>query len=180
MKSIKVDVIAKTSVFAAISFVLMRFFEFPLPFLWPELKYDMSEVPAAIIGFSISPAAGVSVILIKNALHLMTSFNVIGVTANTIVGVIFVGVSSALYARDRRLQTAVTGMLFATVLMALVMMPVNLLLVKLFTGGNMPNMEKLVFFSIPTFNLFKGALNTAITCFLYKRVSKAFLKNGAA
>jgi riboflavin transporter FmnP len=173
----KIDVITKISVFAAISFVLMRFFEFPLPFLWPELKYDMSEVPAAIIGFSISPAAGVGVILIKNALHLITGFNLIGITANTIVGVIFVGVSSLLYSRDRQLKTAVTGMLLATVLMALVMMPVNLILVKLFTGGNMPNMEKLVFVSIPVFNLFKGTLNTAITCVLYKRVSKAFLKN---
>lgn len=177
MKPIKIDVMAKISVFAAISFVLMRFFEFPIPFLWPELKYDMSEVPAAIIGFSISPLAGVSVILLKNALHLMTSFNFIGVIANTIVGVIFVGVSSVLYGRDRKLKTAVSGMLFATVLMALVMMPVNLLLVKLFTGGKMPNVEKLVFYSIPTFNLFKGALNTAITCVLYKRVSKAFLKS---
>ncbi len=176
MKKIKINVITKISIFSAISFILMKFFEFPIPFLWPELKYDMSEVPAAIIGFSISPLAGISVILIKNTLHLITSFNFIGIIANTAVGIIFVGVSSMLYARDRRLKTAITGMLFATVLMSLIMMPVNLLLVKLFTGGNMANLELLVFYSIPTFNLFKGILNTAITCVLYKRVSKTFLK----
>ncbi|OQA78915.1 MAG: Riboflavin transporter RibU [bacterium ADurb.Bin243] len=179
MKPIKIDVLVKISIFSAISFVLMRFFEIPIPFLWPELKYDMSEVPAAIIGFSISPAAGVSVILIKNALHLITSFNLIGIIANTLVGVIFVGISASLYARDKKLKTAVSGMLFATVVMALVMMPVNFFLVRLFTGGQMPNMERLVFYSIPTFNLFKGALNAIITCILYKRVSKAFLKQGS-
>jgi len=173
----RINIITKISVFSAISFILMRFFEFPVPFFWPELKYDISDVPAAIIGFSISPLAGISVILIKNALHLITGFNFIGVTANTFVGVIFVGTSSLLYSRDRRLKTAIKGMLFGSLLAAVVMMPVNLMLVKLFTGGEMQNIERMVFFSMPTFNLAKGFLNTAITYFLYKRVSRAFLRH---
>lgn len=168
----KIEYITKISIFSAISFLLMKFLEIPFSFLWSELKYDFADVPALILGFAISPIAGISVVIIRNLLYLITSFNLIGVIANTIVGISYVGISSTIYLKDKKLKTAILGMLFATVITTLIMIPVNLLLVRIFTNGKIPNLEYLVYIIIPIFNLIKCTLNTIITYFLYKRISK--------
>lgn len=169
--------IIKASLFGAISFLLMRFLEFPIPFLgFDDLKYDMSEVPALIIGFSISPLAGVATVVIKNTLYFLTTMNLIGVAANTVAGITYVGISTKIYSGKKTFRMAVTGMIAGTAAMAAVMVPVNLALVPLFIGKSDPAITKTVLTVMPIFNLFKGCANMLITCILYKKISNAFLK----
>ena len=176
MESNKIGVMTKISIFAGIAFVLMRFFEFPFPILWPDfLKFDFSEVPALIIGFAISPIAGCLVVLIKNALFLLTSFNFIGVAANLIAGLAFVFTSSFIYSRSKTLKKAVTAIIYGILAMTIIMIPVNMALVRVW-GIPEPAANKLVWIVIPSFNIVKGILEGVLTYFSYKKISVVFLK----
>ncbi|HNY10941.1 MAG TPA: ECF transporter S component [Candidatus Wallbacteria bacterium] len=176
---IQLNILTKVSIFGTISFVLMKLLEFPIPLLFPDfLKFDISEVPALIIGFAISPAAGVCVVLLKNAIHFVTTFNILGtLVANNIAGIAFVGLSALIYSRNKNLKGAIIGMCSGTIAMALIMIPVNRVLLPLWGMAYDPAAHKLIFFVIPLFNILKGSVDTLITYFLYKRVSSAFLKD---
>jgi len=175
----RLNIMTKVSIFATISFVLMKLLEFPIPVFFPDfLKFDISEVPALIIGFAISPAAGICVVLLKNSIHFVTTFNILGtLVANNAAGITFVGVSSLIYSKNKNLKGAITGMCAGTISMALVMIPVNRVLLPLWGMPYDEVAQKLIFVIIPAFNILKGGADTLITYFLYKRVSSAFLKN---
>ena len=59
----------KMGMLAAIGMVLMLV-DFPLPLLPSFLQIDLSDVPAVIGAFSLGPAAGVVIELLKNLLKL--------------------------------------------------------------------------------------------------------------
>ena len=59
-------------IFAAISTVLM-FFELPLPFMPPFLKFDPSGVPILLSSKLFGPSAAISVTLIKDLIHVLST-----------------------------------------------------------------------------------------------------------
>ncbi|MEZ7893254.1 MAG: ECF transporter S component [Candidatus Wallbacteria bacterium] len=176
MVNTKLNIMTKVSVFAGIAFVLMRFFEFPFPLLWPDfLKFDFSDVPALIIGFAISPAAGCAVVLIKNALFLLTGFNFIGVGANLCAGIAFTFVSSFVYSHNKTMKRAVISIIYGILAMTVVMIPVNMALVRVW-GIPENAAAKIVWIVIPSFNIVKGLLEGFLTYVSYKKISTVFLK----
>lgn len=72
---------------AAIGMVLMLV-DFPLPLFPSFLQIDLSDVPAVIGAFSLGPAAGVVIELLKNLLKLIVGSNTggVGELANFLVG----------------------------------------------------------------------------------------------
>lgn len=83
---------------SAISYIIM-FIEFPIPIFPAFLKLDLSDIPALIGGFAISPIAGVLIQLIKNLLHLITKTSTggVGELGNFIVGAAYVFTASHIY-----------------------------------------------------------------------------------
>ena len=69
-KPFNLRVITVTAMLSAVSFVLM-FLDFSVPFMPAFIKMDLSELPALIGSFSLGPACGVAVCLVKNLLHLL-------------------------------------------------------------------------------------------------------------
>src|SRR5699024_3341623 len=86
------------SLLATMSLILF-FISFPLPLLPPYLKVDLSDIPALIAGLIFSPAAGVLVVFLKNALYFVAkgATDPIGVTANFIAGTIYIFPVAYLY-----------------------------------------------------------------------------------
>ena len=75
-----------TAVLTAMASVLM-YYEVPLPFMPPFLKFDFSEIPVVIGSFAIGPVFGVIIELLKNLIHLpMTQTAGIGEMSNFITG----------------------------------------------------------------------------------------------
>ena len=77
----------KMGMLAAIGMVLMLV-DFPLPLFPSFLQIDLSDVPAVIGAFSLGPAAGVVIELLKNLLKLIVGSNTggVGELANFLVG----------------------------------------------------------------------------------------------
>ncbi len=177
-----------TGIFSAIAFVLMLL-EFPLAFVIPDfIKFDFSELPALICGFSAGPLWGIAVCLIKNLLHLTaTTTGGVGELANFIIGASFVGISCLIYSTKRKKSFALLGMIIGAVVAACISFPINKFVTYPFYMNFMseeailgayrvfiPTIKTLdgalLIFNLP-FTLFKFIINSAITFAVYKRIS---------
>lgn len=177
-----------TGVFSAIAFILMLL-EFPLAFIIPEfIKFDFSELPALICGFSAGPLWGAGVCLIKNLLHLTaTNTGGVGELANFIIGASFVFTACFIYRFNKKKPTALLGMVVGAVVSAAISFPINKFITYPFYMNFMneeailgayrvfiPTLKNLnqalLYFNLP-FTFFKFIINSVITFGIYKRIS---------
>ena len=99
----------RTAMLGALATVLM-YLDFPLGFFVSFLKMDFSDVPALIAGFSLGPAAGVIVQLIKNVFHLMqTKTGGVGELSNFLLSVAMVLPASLVFHGLKKRTGAVTA-----------------------------------------------------------------------
>jgi len=175
------------AVMGAVSFLLM-FFDFSVPLMPPFIKMDLSDMPALVTAFSIGPAGGATVCLIKNLLHLMrTSTGGVGELANLILSVAFVVPAGIIYARSKTRATALVSALAGAAISALVSLPANYFITYPFYMNFMPleaildayrlinpNIrslpEALLKFNVP-FTFVKCLFSVAITFLIYKKLS---------
>lgn len=183
--------VVQIGMFGALAAVLMLF-EFPLPFIAPSFyELDLSEIPVLIGTFSMGPAAGVLIELIKILLKLVlkgTSTAYVGDVANFVIGCFFLLPAGIIYKVRRTKKGAVIGMAVGTVVMAAAGAVMNAYVLLPFYSRfyGMP-MEALIaagtevnslITSIPTFvliavvpfNLIKGIIVSLVTYLVYKRV----------
>lgn len=177
-----------TGVFSAIAFILMLL-EFPIAFVIPDfIKFDFSELPALICGFSAGPVWGIAVCLIKNLLHLSaTNTGGVGELANFIIGASFVGTACSVYGLKRKKSFALLGMITGAVISACISFPINKFITYPFYMNFMneeailgayrvfiPSLKNLdhalLIFNLP-FTFFKFIINSVITFAVYKRIS---------
>lgn len=182
--------VAVAAIFTALATVLM-YFEVPLPFMPPFLKFDFSEIPVLIGSFSLGPVYGIIIELLKNLIHLpATATSGIGEVSNFITGSIFVGTAGLIYKKNRSIKGAVTGMIVATLALAVAGVPVNAFInIPLYgTVMGLPleaiiGMSQaankyitseltLLLLAFVPFNLFKGFVVSAVTAVVYKPVSR--------
>ncbi|MCL1806859.1 MAG: ECF transporter S component [Oscillospiraceae bacterium] len=187
MKS-SLRVMTVTAMLAGVASVLM-ILEFPLP-IFPEfLKMDFSELPALIGAFSFGPVAGVTIVLLKNAIHLtVTTTGGVGELANFIVGAALVLPAGMVYRFRKTRGGALLGMGIGVFTMAFVGIFANYYItVPFFTRVMVPeevligicaaiipavdSLWKVVLLSITPFNLLKGVSIGLITFLTYKRLS---------
>lgn len=114
------------SLLATMSLILF-FISFPLPLLPPYLKVDFSDIPALIAGLIFSPAAGILVVFLKNALYFVAkgATDPIGVTANFIAGTIYIFPVAYLYHKYNGVKSVVAGLVIGTTVMAITMSVLN-------------------------------------------------------
>lgn len=165
------------AVLGAIAFTFM-YFDFPLPFLPPFLKYDPSEVPALIATFALGPVAGLTVEAIKAVLiSLLRPTGLgghFGIFMNLLAGVTLVGVAGLYYLIEHTKAGAVKSLVFGVLAMTGVMIVANILLDPNSPplGYGLPRAQviTLVVPALLPFNLLKGTLSAIVTYFVYKRV----------
>ncbi|MDR6225183.1 ECF transporter S component [Desmospora profundinema] len=159
---------------------LMQYLNFPLPLFPAFLKVDFSEVPALVAGLLFGPWMGVLVELIKNLLHyLFTGSEAglpIGELSNFLAGSIFVVITVWIARRMTGLKGIITGLVAATVTMAVIMsvanywviLPAYAFLINWTIEG--PEKVALVLYGIGPFNLVKGFLIALVFVPLYIRL----------
>ena len=183
--------ISYIAIFASLAGVLMLL-EIPLYFAPSFYKLDLSEIPVLICTFYLGPVAGVAAELVKVLVKLLlkgTSTAFVGDFANFVVGCSFVLPASVVYHARPGRKTALVGMAVGTAVMtvfgsafnALYLLPKFSLLfgmpmeLIIEMGGKVNSaihsVPTLVFFAVVPFNLLKGAVVSAITFVLYKRIS---------
>ena len=180
--------IAVTAMLSAAAAVLM-FLDFPIPFLIPPfVKMDFSELPALLATFSLGPASGVVVCLVKNLVNLtMSSTQGVGELCNFLLGVCFVIPAGLVYKYKKTRSGALVGALVGAAAMAVGSIPVNYFISYPFYTVFMPLdtiismyqeiypgvdglLAWLIIFIAP-FTLLKGLLDTALCFLVYKPLS---------
>jgi riboflavin transporter FmnP len=183
-----------TAVLAALATALM-FLEIVIPVFPGFLKLDFSELPALIAGFALGPVAAVTVELVKNLFHLLsTQTGGVGELANFLVGVALVLPAALVYRALRTRKGALLGMLAGTVSIVAVGIVVNLFITvpffaKLYSLEAIIKMgedifdwvntlPRLVLVFIAPFNLLKGLVVSLITLAVYKPASRVIQNLG--
>jgi riboflavin transporter FmnP len=187
-KTSSTNKMVKTSVLSVIAFVLMLI-ELPVPLFPVFLKLDLSDLPALVGGFAMGPAAGVAIELIKNFLHFITRTSTAGVgeLANFIVGAAIVFPASYIYKMKKSKTQAFKALAIGTISMAIAGGLANYFILLPFYAKIMPleiiiemgnaanaaihDMKTLILYAIVPFNLIKGAVISAITLLIYKKIS---------
>ena len=132
------------AIMSALSIVLMML-EFSVPIVPSFLKFDISDFPALLTSFAISPLAGVSVCLLKNLLHLFfTTTGGVGELANFIISASFVLPAGLIYSHRRTKMGAVVGSLVGGAVCALMCVPVNYFITYPFYAKVMIPMEIII------------------------------------
>lgn len=187
---------AYTAMFAALAGVLMTL-EIPLFFAPGFYKMDLSEVPVLICTFYLGPVAGVLTELLKVVLKLLlkgTSTAFVGDFANFCIGCSMVLPASIIYHMHKTKKNALWGMAAGTLVMTVFGSLLNAyyLLPKFSQLFGMPldaivaagtavnagitSVSTLVLYAVVPFNILKGAVVSALTFFLYKRVENVIFK----
>lgn len=190
-QSMKTKWLVKVGMLSAVAF-LLQLLEFPLGIFPAFLQIDFSDVPALLAGFSLGPAAGVVVELIKNILHLLlknSGTGGVGELANFLIGSAIVVPAALLYKRKHTRRMAINGLIAGTAVMTIVGVLANLyILIPFYSSAfGMPieaivamgtevnsaviDLTTLVLYGIVPFNLLKGLMVSIVTILIYKRLS---------
>ena len=189
----KASKITYTAVFAAIATVLM-YFEFPLPFMSPFLKVDLSGAVVLIGAFIFGIGPAITMIGIKDLIHLTQSqTGGSGQLADFLMLSTLVIVAVLLYRAHKTRKMAAVGCVVGSVAMACMGMLTNyFLIIPFYSAVGMPidqilalcaainpsinGMGAYLLVGVLPFNLIKGAILTVITMLAYKKLS-TFIKS---
>ncbi len=177
----------------ALASILMML-EFSTPFIPSFIKFDFSELPGVFAAIAVSPWSGVTVCLIKNAVHLpFTTTGCIGEVANFLLGATFVLVTGYVYKflKDKKFALVISGTL-GSLAMAIISLPINyyvtypvymkmmpieaILGLYMELNKNADSLwDALLMFNFP-FNFVKCMVCVLIATLLYKSVKPLFAK----
>ncbi len=178
-------------IFAAISTILM-FFELPLPFMPPFLKFDPSGVPILLASMIFGPSSAISVTLVKDLIHLLsTTTGGVGELADFLIMSSFAVCVGLVYRKKRGKQGVLLATLAGTITIAIVGALANYYILIPFFSNIMPidaiiaacaqlnpavdGLATYILFGAIPFNVIKGLLLTALTLLLYGKL-EGFLK----
>ena len=185
----KTSKITYTAIFAAIATVLM-YFEFPIPFMPPFLKVDLSGAVVLIGAFIFGIAPAITMIGIKDLIHLtQTQTAGSGEAADFLMLSTLVIIAVLIYRAHKTRKMAVVGCAAGSVAMACMGMLTNyFLIIPFYVNGMGWNLDAIfelcsavnphiigmsmyLLIGVLPFNLIKGAILTVITMLVYKKLS---------
>lgn len=192
-KMTKTMKITYTAVFAAIATVLM-YFEFPLPFMPPFLKIDLSGAVILIGAFIFGVGPGIAMAAIKDLIHVtQTQTAGTGELQDFLLTCTLIIIAVTFYRLHTSRKGAFVGCAVGTVVMSIVAIITNKLIILPFyvkgMGWNLDmifdlcksvnpaidGMNAYLFLGVFPFTMIKGIILTTITMLVYKRLS-VFIK----
>ena len=190
----KISKITYTAVFAAIATIMM-YFEFPLPFMPPFLKVDLSGAVVLLGAFILGIGPAITMIGIKDLIHVTQSQTAgSGELADFLMLSTLVIIAVLIYRGHKSRKMAVVGCLTGSVAMACMGMLTNyFLIIPFYVNGmgwnldaifelcsavnsHITGMSMYLVLGVLPFNLIKGVILTAITMLVYKKLS-VFIKS---
>ena len=189
----KAKKITCTAVFAAIATIMM-YFEFPIPFMPPFLKVDLSGAVVLVGAFILGIAPAITMIGIMDLIHLtQTQTAGSGEAADFLMLSTLVSIAVLVYGAHNSRKMAVIGCAVGSVAMACMGMLTNyFLIIPFYVNGMGWNLDAIfelcsavnpsitgmgmyLLLGVLPFNLIKGAILTVITMLAYKKLS-VFIK----
>ena len=170
--------IAKLGILCAISIVLVYFIHFPIFPAVAFLEYDPADISILIGTFAFGPVAGLLLTLVVSIIQGVTvsaGSGLYGIIMHVIATSVLSLVSGLIYNKNKTRVGAIIALGAGTLAMTFVMFFANLVVTPLFTGYPVSAILGLMPF-ILGFNAIKAGINSIITFFLYKRISKFIRK----
>jgi riboflavin transporter FmnP len=174
-----------TAMFAALSAALM-FFEFPLPFLPPFLKLDLSDIPVLIGAFVLGPVPALAIVLIKDVIHLLNTQTAgVGELADFLVTGTFALTAGYIYRGMKSKYSAIVGSVIGIIAMTIMGAVSNLYILMPFYEKvmgftlkemNISSLNAYIVYAIVPFNIIKGIIVTIVALIVYKRLSELIFK----
>lgn len=163
----------RIGVLIGLSTALMSFVKVSLPFMPPFLKYDPSEIFALVGGLIYGPVVGVTIVALKNVMHMIVTgnFTVVSHLANFVAGGTLVFVSALFYPRWSGTRYAWIALAIGSVAMALVMIPANYLIFLPYHGIVAEKAREMAIYTVTPFNFAKAILSSMIGYALFVRVT---------
>lgn len=191
----KTSKITFIALFAALATILM-YFEFPLPFMPPFLKVDLSGAVVLIGAFIFGIKPAIAMILVKDLIHLMqTQTGGSGELADFLMLSTLVIVSVSIYSISKTRKTAFWACMAGTIAMAMMGMLTNYFVIIPYYSMMMPleaifamcaevnplvnGMSGYLLLGVFPFNVFKGIILTTITMLAYKKL-RVFIDDNQA
>ncbi len=161
----------------ALSVVLVAIIHFPLIPAAPFLEYDPANIPILIAAFLYGPWCGVAVTAVVSVIQGVTvsaSSGIIGIVMHFLATGVYCIVAGSIYQKNKSIKTAVLGLVCGGIAMTAVMCACNLLLTPMFMGVPVESVVGMLLPIIVPFNLLKAAINSVVTFFVYKPISRLF------
>ncbi|MHC1722143.1 MAG: ECF transporter S component [Aminipila sp.] len=166
--------LAKMGMLVAISVVLVYLIHFPIFPAAAFLEYDPADIPILIGTFAFGPMAGLLLVVVTAVIQGTTvsaASGIYGIIMHILATGAFVLVAGNLYKGRKNKKEAVIALIAGVVTMTVVMVLANMVVTPAFTGWPLSAVMKVMPF-IVLFNLIKAGVNSVITFFLYKRISR--------
>lgn len=157
----------------AISVTLVYLIHFPIMPMVPFLEYDPADIPILIGTFAFGPLAGVALTAVTSLVQGLTvsaGSGFYGILMHIIATSALTTVAGTVYYTRKTKRTALIGLLLGMAVMALIMIPANMVITPAFMGVPAGTVWSLMPFII-AFNVIKAGINGIITFYIYKRIS---------
>ena len=164
--------ITLTAVFAALAFSVIFIFRFKVSFL----TFDLKDAVITLSGLLLGPGTAFFVSLLVALLEFLGVDNVTGpygLLMNFVSSAVFSVVCATVYRYKKTLFGAILGLITSILAMVLVMMPMNLLVVPLYSPSTSADVAGMIPTLLLPFNAIKGTVNAALVLILYKPVRRA-------
>ena len=158
---------------AAVAIVLVAVIHLPILPAAPFLEYDPADIPILIGTFAFGPLAGVALTAVTSLVQGLTvsaGSGFYGILMHIIATSALTTVAGTVYYTRKTKRTALIGLLLGMAVMALIMIPANMVITPAFMGVPAGTVWSLMPFII-AFNVIKAGINGIITFYIYKRIS---------
>jgi len=175
-----IDRMVKLGMLTALSIILVYAIHFPIFPTAAYLEYDMADVPILIGTFIYGPWWGLGLAAVVSLLQwlLVSPQSLwVGAVMHFLATGSYVVAAGLIYSHNKTRTAVLFGMALGALLQTLMMIPMNLIFTVHFFGVPREAVIALLPTAIIPFNAIKTVVNSIITFFLYKRVSKIFEKN---
>ena len=151
-----------------------------IPNIGGFLTYEPKDVILTIGAFIFGPIAGLVMALIVCLIEMVTisTTGPIGLVMNFLSSAVFIGVSSIIYHRNKKMSRAITGLAAGSLSLIAIMLLWNYIMTPIYMGVSREQVLALFIPVLIPFNAIKAGLNSALILFLYKAVVTALRKSG--
>lgn len=162
------------AMFTAIAAVLITVVHFPLFPAASFLEYDPADIPILICAFAYGPLAGLAVTLLASFIQafLLGGAGLYGFLMHVIATGTLSAIAAGIYRLRHTRKGAVLGLLVGTAAMGGVMLAANHFITPFFMGVPTETVDAMLLTVMLPFNLLKAGINSVITFFVYKTVSR--------
>ncbi|EEX48037.1 MULTISPECIES: ECF transporter S component [Jonquetella] len=175
--SFRVHKLTRLAFLTCLSVILILAIRFPILPQAPFLEYEPGDVPMILAGLLYGPGAGLAVTVAASLIQTLTvssGSGPIGLVMHIVATSALVAIPSFLYRRRCSSGSLAKGLLLGSLVMTLLMIPLNLVMTVWFLGVPRQVVVSMLVPAIIPFNLIKSLSNSALAFLVIGGLSARF------